>query len=127
VVKLRILFIDDRIDEVMRQWELSGCEKDHIRLPMETFNSLERTLQIVKSFKPDVILVGYWFGKDNVTGGDVIQFLRQNNYNGYVIANSGGGIELFNHVQVKVDGSANRKPQTLKMIMDNLTKRRESR
>lgn len=116
----RVLFIDDRIEEVARQWRFSGCEDKHELLPLEPFNSLERTCQMIDALKPDIILVGYGLGKPNITGSDVVKSLRQRGYSGYVVANSGGGVEQFADA---VDGTANRSPHDLKIIMNSLTRK----
>jgi len=120
----KILFVDDRLNEVIRQWQLSGCECNHELLPLEPFDSIERTCQLVNTFKPNIVLVGYGLGKANITGADVILSLRQGGYRGYIVANSGGSVEQFNRAGVKVDSSANRKPNDLKMVVRNLTERR---
>lgn len=122
----KVLFVDDRLGEVIRQWQLSGCASNHELLPLEPFDSIERTCQMVNTLEPDVVLIGYGLGKqDIITGADVIQSLRQGGYNGYIIANSGGCAEQFNRADVKVDGTANRNPYDLKMVIDNLTERRK--
>lgn len=115
----KILFVDDRLGEVMRQWDLSGCASNHELLPLEPFESIERTCQMVETLKPDVVLVGYGLGKPDITGADVIRSLRQEGYSGYIVANSGGGAEQFDRAGVKVDGSANREPPNLKTIVEN--------
>lgn len=121
---MKVLVIDDRLDEVVRQWQLSGCASDHELLPLEPFDSIERTCQLVNTLEPHVVLVGYGLGKPDITGADVVCSLRQGGYNGNVIANSGGGTEQFNRAGVEVDGTANRNPRDLKMVVDNLTQRR---
>lgn len=120
----RILFVDDRLDEVIRQWQLSGCASIHELLPLEPFDSIERTCQAVETLEPNVVLVGYGLGKPDITGADVIRSLRQGGYNGNIIANSGSGAEQFNRAGVEVDGTANRNPHDLKMVVDDLNKRR---
>jgi hypothetical protein len=120
----KILFVDDRLNEVIRQWRLSGCASNHELLPLEPFDSIERTCRMVNTFGPDVVLVGYGLGKPDITGADVVRSLRKGGYTGYIIANSGGGAEQFNRAGVKVDGTANRNPRDLKIIVDNLTERR---
>lgn len=120
----KILFVDDRIGEVIRQWQLSGCASDHELLPLEPFDSIERTCQMVSVLEPNIVLVGYGLGKPNITGADVFRSLRQVGFSGNIVANSGGGVEQFNRAGVEVDGTVNRNPHDLKMIVDNLTKRR---
>lgn len=119
----KILFVDDRLGEVIRQWEYSGCASDHELLPLEPFDSIERTRQMVQALVPDMVLVGHGLGKSfRVTGSDVIRALRKEGYAGYIVANSGGGLELFSHDGVEVHDSANRKPDDLKRIVDVLLK-----
>ena len=120
----KVLFVDDRLGEVIRQWQLSDCASNHELLPLEPFDSIERTCQMVDTLEPNVVLVGYGLGKPDITGADVVRSLRQRGYNGNIIANSGGGAEPFNRAGVEVDGTANRNPRDLKMIVDNLTERR---
>jgi len=117
----KVLFVDDRLGEVIRQWQLSGCASNHELLPLEPFDSIERTCQMVNTLEPNVVLVGYGLGKLDITGADVVRSLRQGGYSGYIVANSGGGAEQFNRAGVKVDGTANRNPRDLKMVEDNLT------
>jgi len=76
---------------------------------------------MVNVLEPDIVLVGYGLGKPDITGADVIRSLREGGYSGHIIANSGGGAEQFNRAGVKVDGTANRNPRDLKMVVDNLT------
>jgi len=127
----KILFVDDRLNEVIRQWELSGCASNHELLRLEPFDSIERTYQIVNSLKPDIVIIGYGLGKSNITGADVVRSLRKGEYgeeySGYIIANSGGGVEQFYQAAVRIDGTANRKPHDLKMIVDNLFSKRSRR
>ena len=118
----KVLFVDDRLGEVIRQWQLSGCASNHEMLPLEPFDSIERTCQMVNTLEPNVVLVGYGLGKSDITGANVVRSLRQGGYSGYIVANSGGGTEQFNRDGVKVDGAANRNPCDLKMVVDNLTK-----
>ena len=115
-----ILFIDDRVDEVLRQWHLSGCESEHALLPVEPFDSIERSAEVVGTFQPDVIVIGFGLGIPGVDGASVIRALRKRGYRGHVIANSGGGSKQFHDAGVEVDASANRNPsqlnQTLKSV-----------
>ena len=120
----KVLFVDDRLNEIIYQWRLSGCGNNHELLPLEPFDSIERTCQIVDTLKPNVVLVGYGLGKPDITGADVVRSLRQGGYNGNIIANSGDGVEQFNRAGVEVDETANRNPHDLKTIVDNLTERR---
>lgn len=116
----KILFVDDRLDEVIRQWQLSGCANNHELLPLEPFGSIERTCQMVDILNPDMVLIGYGLGKPGITGADVVRSLRQRGYGGCIVANSGGGVEQFNRSGVEVDGTANRNHCDLKTVVNNL-------
>lgn len=118
---MKVLFVDDRPDEVGRQWSRSGCGSEHELLPMEPFASIERTCQIVATFQPDTILVGFGLGIPGVTGADVIRALRERGYAGAIIANSGGGKESFVYAGVEIDGTADRKPMLLTKALKPIT------
>lgn len=118
-MRAKVLFVDDRLGEIVRLWQLSGCESDYELLPLEPFDSIERTSQRVDTLKPEVVLVGFGLGKPDVTGADVIRALRQGGFSGIIIANSGGGIEQFNQAGTSVDGSVDRNPQKLKSILNS--------
>ncbi|MBI4708709.1 MAG: hypothetical protein HY764_00715 [Candidatus Portnoybacteria bacterium] len=120
----KVFFVDDRLNEVVRQWELSSCASNHELLTLEPFDSIERTCQMVNALEPDVVLVGYGLGKSDITGADVVRSLSKGGYSGYIVANSGGGVEQFNRAGVEVDGTANRNPYDLKTVVDNLVERR---
>lgn len=118
----KVLFVDDRLGEVIRQWQESGCASNHELLPLEPFDSIERTCQMVETFQPNVVLIGYGLGKSDVTGADVILILRQRGYKGFIVANSGGGAEQFSRDGVEVDDVANRNACGLCMVIGSLTK-----
>ncbi|MBI4598885.1 hypothetical protein HY734_01665 [Candidatus Uhrbacteria bacterium] len=117
------MFIDDRVNEIRRQWEDSGCEREHELLPLVRFESIEQS-QTMLTLQPDVILVGYGLSKSGITGTNVIRALRKEGYAGLVIANSGGGRWQFEDDGIKIDESANRNPEDLKSILNNLEGRR---
>ena len=119
----KILFIDDRLNEVTHQWQYSGCENDHELLPLEPFKSIERTGQLVKLFRPDVIVVGYGLSNPEITGTDVICALRNQGFCGCVIANSGGGSDQFIQTGVRVDANVDRNAVRLKQALEILTRR----
>jgi hypothetical protein len=125
VTVAKVLFVDDRLGEVIRQWQLSGCASDHELLPLEPFDCIERTCQMVNDLEPNVVLVGYGLGKPNITGADVVRSLRQGGYTGHIVANSGGGAEQFSRAGVEVDGTANRNHRDLKTVVDHLTRERD--
>ena len=120
----KVYFVDDRIDEIIQQWQFSGCAKDHQLLPLEPFDSIEKTYLTINTFKPDVILVGYGLGETNLTGTDVIIFLRQKGYNGFIFANSGGSLAQFTRAGVIVADNAQRNPDKLGHILKNLNNER---
>ena len=113
----RVMFVDDRPDEVIRLWELSGCETGHDLLPLEPFDSIERTCQLADESRPDFIFVGYGLSRRNVTGADVIRALRTRGYMGQIVANSGGGAEQFAEAGVEVNAVADRQPEKLAEIL----------
>jgi len=116
----KILFVDDRPREIIRQWQLSGCGQLHQLLPLEPFESIEQVCQMVKSLQPDVVLIGYGLSKFPITGVDVIRALKNQGYTGYIIANSGGGTELFVRACVEVDASVNRNSHELRRAMETI-------
>lgn len=117
---MRILFVDDRPNEISRQWEESECSLEHEILPLEPFSSIERTIEQVIKYQPDVILIGYGLGSSKPTGSDVIMALRNQSYKGYIIANSGGGTYQFEHDSIPIDANASRTPDGLKNALRSL-------
>lgn len=118
----KVWFVDDRLDEVIRMWQLSGSESFHQLLPLEVFDSVEHTCDRVMEFQPDVVLVGFGLDKPNVTGADVVRALKLRGYSGKIIANSGGGVEQFKRAGITVDGSVDRCPQKLSAELNNYKK-----
>lgn len=114
---MRILFIDDRIQEIVRQWQKSGCESDHELLPLEVFQSIEQAIEAVRRFEPDAVVIGFGLSHPDSNGADVIRALKAHGYQGLVIANSGGGVELFSMAKVEIDASADRDPRKLRQIL----------
>lgn len=114
----KIYFVDDRPEEVLRQWHLSGCACNHELGPVTIFETVRQTVEMVKAFEPNIILIGYGLGKYPVTGADVVRALRENGFTGRIIANSGGGAELFTQAGVEVDGTANRNAVDLRKITE---------
>lgn len=116
----KVLFVDDRLAEIQCQWQESGCGIHHELLPLEPFDSIERTCSLVHDFQPNVVVIGYGLSKYPTTGSDVIQALRKQGYCGFVVANSGGGIEQFKHDNIEVDGSVDRVGRQLHKVMTTL-------
>jgi hypothetical protein len=114
------MFVDDRLDEVLRQWQESGCEKQHRLLPLEPFDSIERVSELVQKHQPDVIVIGFGLNRYPITGADVIRTLREQRYEGYVIANSGGGVKLFSEAGVDVSGSTDRSGRKFREILETI-------
>lgn len=121
VYSVKVLFVDDRLDEIMRQWQESGCDLQHELLPLEPFDSIERTSKLVQALSPDVIVIGHGLSCYPITGVDVIRALREQGYTGYVIANSGGGAELFANANVEVNGNVGRRGQQLQQVFQTLS------
>ena len=115
---MKVLFIDDRVQDVVRQWHQSGCESSHELLRLEPFETIERTCHLVSELEPDIIVIGYGLNKP-VNGVDVVVALRKAGYNGFVIANSGDRT-LLGRSGVTFDGSANRSSHDLRRAVDNL-------
>ena len=116
----KVLFIDDRLAEIQRQWQRSGCGMQHDLLPLEPFSSIERTCDLINDLHPHVVVIGYGLSKHAITGSDVIRALRERGYTGHVIANSGGGAGQFSRDGIEVDGSADRVGQHLQEILTTL-------
>lgn len=114
----KILFIDDRISEIIRQWNCSGCESNHELLPLVPFQSLELAQEMVELYKPDIIIIGYGLSNPSANGSDVINALRNHGYRGLVFANSGGGISQFIKDGVAIDESVDRSPMKLKSVLE---------
>lgn len=113
----KVLFVDDRLNEVARQWQLSGCGEYHQLLPLEPFESIERTGQMVRDLQPDVIIIGFGLSRPDVNGADVIRSLRNQGFAGYFVANSGGGVAQFAEVDIELNATADRKPERLRNIL----------
>jgi hypothetical protein len=109
----KVLFVDDRLGEIIRQWELSGCASNHELLPLEPFDSVERTCQVAEQLQPDIVIIGFGLSKPNANGAEVIRSLRNQGYAGYFVANSGGGAARFSEAGVEVNASADRQPEKL--------------
>lgn len=114
---MRIMFVDDRPEEIFSLWARSHCDQEHRLLPFEPFESIEQVEQMVARFSPDVLVVGFGLGRIGITGADVIKAVCANGFSGYVIANSGGGREQFDRAGAKVDASVDRNPEMLKKAL----------
>ena len=114
----KVLFVDDRPIEVLTLWRLANCDDEHELLPVECFESIERTYELVKKYEPDIVFVGHGLGKYPVTGADVVRLLRKRGFENKIVSNSGGGISAFAHSGVKVDVTTCRNPKIIKDILD---------
>ena len=115
---MKILFLDDRPQEIKRLWANAGCQH-HELLPVEKFESVESTLTRIELEKPDIIFIGYGLGHLDITGKDVVIAIREKGFQGLIIANSGGTLEQF--AGVEVDGEVKRNPAILCQLIDRLS------
>lgn len=116
---LKVMFVDDRPQEVIRQWQTSGCNDVHVLVHVDVFDSVEQTSQLVKSLHPDVVVIGYGLGKSDVTGVDVIRALKGSGFTGKFVANS-GDVTMFDRSDVPTDASADRKSLGLRKALETL-------
>jgi len=116
---MKALFIDDRMHEVMRQWQETGSA--NVQAQFEKFESIERSCALVLDFAPHFVIIGHGLSCSGVNGSHVIKALRAQGYDGKIIANSGGGAEQFERDGVELDGSADREPEKLRQILDALS------
>jgi hypothetical protein len=117
---MRVLFVDDRIEEVEYQWEESGCSQEHELLSLEPFDSIEQVCAQVRTYHPEVIVIGHGLGLFKPTGVDVIKALREQGYDGYIIANSGAGNRPFVEAGITINGNAVRRPRGLHIALTSL-------
>lgn len=120
---MNVLFVDDRPEEIFSLWNRSGCDRGHELLPIECFRSIERVLELVEQFQPDVILVGHGIGSMTVTGVEVMVALQNSGYPGQLVANSGGGIGGFTRNGVQVQYSVDRNAQKLTALLAQLSRK----
>ena len=111
---MKILFVDDRLEEIISLWERSGCASNHELLPLEPFQSIERTCELVRTHLPDVIFIGFGLGCPHTTGVDVIRALRKQGCSGEIVGNSGGGKTQFENKGIILNRNINRNSTTLK-------------
>lgn len=93
--KHRVLFIDDRMDEIKALWAAVDCREKHELLPLEPFDSISRAVQLVMQHKPTMVVIGHGLGQPGITGTDVIRALRVGGYSEWIIGNSGGASPFF--------------------------------
>ncbi len=114
---MKVLFIDDRPSEIIALWQRSGLESTDTLLPVTPFVSLEKALQQIKDFNPDMIVIGYGLGHPELTGADVVNFLRKNAVKALLVGNSAGGLHQFEQSGVKLEKSIDRNPTNLKKLV----------
>jgi hypothetical protein len=122
---IKVMFVDDRPDEVLSQWQKATAEmlvdlfEFHL-LAIEVFDTTEKTLQSVITYKPDIIFIGFGLSSKISTGADVIHLLREHDYPGLIAANSGGSIGQFTREGIELDiASVNKSPEKLKNFLKN--------
>lgn len=116
---MRVLLVDDSTGELYDQWARSGCADTHTLLVLLPSTAVAVTVEAIRHMAADVVVIGHWLGMTGTpTGSDVIRALRASGWTGYVVANSGGGRQLFDKDGVTVDASADRDPGKLR---DSLT------
>jgi len=127
--KLKVMFIDNRVEEVSCQWDNSGVNDTFDLIPIETIgHNVYNLLVVAEEENPDVIVIGFDLGRFDralQNGADVIKQLRGSygqGYKGFIIANSGGGARLFSQEGVSVDASADRTAEGLKNALSAIRK-----
>lgn len=104
---MRVLFIDDRQHEVERLISLSGISRKH-HVETEIFTGLDICLRVVQGFQPEIVFIGHGLSAYPLTGSDVIRHLRSHGVEAKFVANSGGGVVLFENDGISLDGSVDR-------------------
>lgn len=117
---MKLMFIDDRMEEILQLWKQSQCNIKHQLVPFEVFRSIEQTIQMVERFSPDVLVVGYGLSQLEINGADVIKAVRATGWKGYVIANSGGGEEQFKMAGVVYNATIDRNFLKLKKVLKDI-------
>ena len=120
---MNVTFVDNRLDEIWVQWQGGKCFEGHVFLGIIGPSSVESMVDFILMLAPDAIAIGHNLGHPDVTGSHVIRELRARGWKGFVIANSGGGKELFERDGIAVDASADRDPHKLKQALDSLQTR----
>jgi hypothetical protein len=118
------MFVDDRPKEVLNLWQkaidqMPVNSSEFCLLPIEVFDTKEKTLELALLHKPDLIFVGFGLSSTISTGASVIKLLRKHEFDGLVVANSGGSIDQFVREGVIPSGSINRSSEKLRVCLDN--------
>lgn len=112
---MRILFIDDRPHEIEQMVERAGLDTGEVRILV--FASIDQVLLAIAEYQPEVILVGHGLGANRPNGDQVAQailLLEDDEFNGYVVGNSGGGEVQW---ATYLPHHANRQPDRLRAIL----------
>lgn len=113
---MKILFVDDRLNEVKNLLEDSGCGSTHEILPLEVFSSVERTCELARVHQPDAVFIGFGLSKWPITGADVVRALREQGFGGQIVGNSGGGPSSFEQEGIHIE-HISRKADLLKKFI----------
>lgn len=118
---MEVLFIDDRLHEVMSLWRRSGCGASYVLLPLVPFTDIDAVLQLVDELHPDVICIGHGLGSEAANGADVVRALQEAGYAGHLVANSGGGLGNFRQNGANIEFTIDRNPQQLAELLTRLS------
>jgi hypothetical protein len=121
---IKVMFVDDRPEEVLNQWQIAIDQMpansfEFYLLPVEIFDTEEKTLELAFLHKPDLIFVGFGLSSTISTGAGIIKLLRKHEFDGLIVANSGGSIDQFVREGVIPSGSINRSSEKLRDCLDN--------
>lgn len=111
-----ILFIDDRIVEVMRQWQSANVLNHEAYF--HHFDTIDGTIDQVRSANPDVVVIGFGLGFAKPTGAEVAIALRVQGYKGLIVANSGGEDCQFTNSGIVPDYSTRRRAELLRQFIE---------
>lgn len=114
---MKILFIDDRENEIRRLVEVSEIRPTHT-VEILVFKNLEQCLSAVTALQPNLIFIGHGLSAYPITGSEVVRHLRCAGVQAKFIANSGGGRHGFDHDGVSIDESSDRNPTKIKDICE---------
>lgn len=112
----KMMFVDDRPEEIFRLWQDSGCESlGHKLLFSGPFQNVASVLRDVLEAEPDIIFVGFGLGQEE-NGAHVMKALRATGFRGRLVANTGGDPQAFAAAGVNPDASTRRIPQEIARI-----------
>jgi hypothetical protein len=121
---IKVMFVDDRPEEVLNQWQIAidqmpASSSEFYLLPVEIFDTEEKTLKLALHHKPDLIFVGFGLSSKVSTGADIIKLLHKHEFAGLVVANSGGSVYQFTRKGVLPESSVNRSPEKLRECLND--------